>query len=566
MKFVLTFALACVISAIATAQLPSGRQDPFVPMAVSYSAELVRNRERAAADFDAIRADGFNAVRLVVSWADVEPVRGQYRLEVVDGALELASRSGLRVIVRLDAASSPAWVFNRYPDGRYVPADGAAPAATRACFDHPGVRADVEAFVTAVTAKAASHAALLAVDVGSDLDSGFCLCPHTARRFREWTKATFGEASRSPPQRTDDQTAFVAITRRDHLAWLAAAAAARGNRPLMSSSATPSLVRPPEAPVGQDDWLMARVVDRYGVVVPPSHRSGSGVSPSQLALAFDGVRSAAAANGWFVSLDDDTSAADLRLWTWAAVSRGARGVMYGDWRTGESSTGAVLSGADVRVAERAQTAAGLSRVIGRNPALFAPLRPGRAKVAIIYDPRADAARIDWARVYQAFFERNIQVDVVHLDELGSGAISGYVLVASRPSAELPAVAAGALKAYADSGGKLLTLSTRAPAVDEIVRVVEASGVTPVVRISGAGGVVETRFLESSDVLMLIGLNHSDTRQRVTMTFPPDTQEAIWQNMETGAAVNFIAGPDGPTYTYTFGARDALVLMIRKNIR
>ena len=108
MKFVLTFALACVISAIATAQLPSGRQDPFVPMAVSYSAELVRNRERAAADFDAIRADGFNAVRLVVSWADVEPVRGQYRLEVVDGALELASRSGLRVIVRLDAASSPA--------------------------------------------------------------------------------------------------------------------------------------------------------------------------------------------------------------------------------------------------------------------------------------------------------------------------------------------------------------------------------------------------------------------------------------------------------------------------
>jgi hypothetical protein len=51
-----------------------------------------------------------------------------------------------------------------------------------------------------------------------------------------------------------------------------------------------------------------------------------------------------------------------------------------------------------------------------------------------------------------------------------------------------------------------------------------------------------------------------------MTFTPDTQEAIWQNMETGAAINFVAGPEGPTYTYAFGPRDALVLMIRKSVR
>ena len=89
---------------------------------------------------------------------------------------------------------------------------------------------------------------------------------------------------------------------------------------------------------------------------------------------------------------------------------------------------------------------------------------------------------------------------------------------------------------------------------------------PDVRVAGATGVVETRFLESSDVLMLIGLNHTTTRQRVTMTFRPETQEAIWQNMESGAAVNFIAGPEGPTYTYTFAPQDALVLMIRKGIR
>jgi hypothetical protein len=37
-------------------------------------------------------------------------------------------------------------------------------------------------------------------------------------------------------------------------------------------------------------------------------------------------------------------------------------------------------------------------------------------------------------------------------------------------------------------------------------------------------------------------------------------------METGTAVNFIAGADGPTYTHTFAPKGTLVLMIRKSIR
>ena len=71
-------------------------------------------------------------------------------------------------------------------------------------------------------------------------------------------------------------------------------------------------------------------------------------------------------------------------------------------------------------------------------------------------------------------------------------------------------------------------------------------------------------MESPDVLPAY---RSELRRypaaRGTLTFTPDTQEAIWQNMETGAAINFVAGPEGPTYTYTFGPRDALVLMIRR---
>lgn len=96
--------------------------------------------------------------------------------------------------------------------------------------------------------------------------------------------------------------------------------------------------------------------------------------------------------------------------------------------------------------------------------------------------------------------------------------------------------------------------------------VAMAGVSPDVRIDGGAGSVEARFLESSDARVLIAINHADTPQKVTMTFTPDTQEAIWQNMESGAAVNFVAGPEGPTYTHAFAARDVLVLMIRKALR
>ena len=87
-----------------------------------------------------------------------------------------------------------------------------------------------------------------------------------------------------------------------------------------------------------------------------------------------------------------------------------------------------------------------------------------------------------------------------------------------------------------------------------------------VRVVGDAERFETRFLESRDALVLIALNHADTRCQVAITFGPDIPEAIWQNMLTGGAVNFVASADGPTYERTFPPKDVLVLMIRKGLR
>jgi hypothetical protein len=101
--------------------------------------------------------------------------------------------------------------------------------------------------------------------------------------------------------------------------------------------------------------------------------------------------------------------------------------------------------------------------------------------------------------------------------------------------------------------------------DLLAALTALAGVAPDVRIAGGAGVVETRILESQAAMMLIGINHAETPQKVTMTFGPDMPEAIWQNMETGGSVNFVAGPDGPTYTYSFRPRDVFVLMIKKDL-
>jgi hypothetical protein len=115
------------------------------------------------------------------------------------------------------------------------------------------------------------------------------------------------------------------------------------------------------------------------------------------------------------------------------------------------------------------------------------------------------------------------------------------------------------------------LATRSGAAaragDELIGgLVTLAGVTPEVRIEGATGLVETRYLESSDVIMFLALNHTDAAQTVTFRFTPETQEAIWQNMVSGTAVSFVATPQGPRYTHTIGPKDALVLMIRKHMR
>jgi len=87
-----------------------------------------------------------------------------------------------------------------------------------------------------------------------------------------------------------------------------------------------------------------------------------------------------------------------------------------------------------------------------------------------------------------------------------------------------------------------------------------------VRVEPASSDAFARFMESAEAVVLVAANLAPEARRITLAFAPETPEAIWQNMESGAAVNFVAGPEGPIYTRTFGPHDVVVLAIRKRYR
>jgi hypothetical protein len=89
---------------------------------------------------------------------------------------------------------------------------------------------------------------------------------------------------------------------------------------------------------------------------------------------------------------------------------------------------------------------------------------------------------------------------------------------------------------------------------------------PAIRVTGAGQPVDVHVLESSSAIVIVAVNHARAQRKATITFPPDMPEAIWQNMATGATVQFVTGPDGPAYTRAFAPQEVLVLMINTRLR
>ncbi|MBA2301533.1 MAG: beta-galactosidase [Acidobacteria bacterium] len=238
-----------------------------------------------------------------------------------------------------------------------------------------------------------------------------------------------------------------------------------------------------------------------------------------------------------------------------------------NWKEGEPTRGAyALAGTERLVAAAAEAELQVSLVVFTEPApAWAPGVPDAAAQFFAYVSKRLSLQRGVTRVvqYSPALDRPGRIKVAP----GSGPdarLAMWSAVARGERAVAFQGSDGPLSPTVLSLGETAGVITRNPSLFDPLRP-RAEGVRSIAA-EGGGAPVEIRLLESANALMIIGLNHSPSPRKATVSFLPDIPEAIWQNLETGTQVHFVMGKSGPVLEHAFAPRDALVLMIRKRLR
>jgi beta-galactosidase len=242
-----------------------------------------------------------------------------------------------------------------------------------------------------------------------------------------------------------------------------------------------------------DDWTMARQVDFYGTSLYPKHSAFVNRDVPWRAALLDFTRSFGYDQGrngfWIgelqggfgtiaVNVSPTVTPEDLRIWTWSAIARGAKGINYYAWfpmSSGYESGGFGLNQLDGTITERAKLAGSIAQVVDRHQRVLLAARPPRAEVAIVYNPLAHFVggrqratsyggaqgevigieRDSLLGVHRALFPKNVPIDYVHINHLGDGRLQQYRLVILPYPPMLPEASAAALREYVRDGGTLV---------------------------------------------------------------------------------------------------------------
>ncbi len=301
------------------------------------------------------------------------------------------------------------------------------------CRDHAGVRTADNAFYAALANRARRSPAFLGWDLWSEPhvinwanptwipNPEFCFCPHTIRRFRGWLQAKYGSLEKlneawyrrfSNWDQVEPGRMSTILSYTDYIDWKTFIADKLGedlrdryqavkqlapSTIVTSHAAGVGLFASPHHWEGQaDDWTMAGKVDFYGTSFYPKHSAFVDRDASWRAALFDFTRSFGYDGGrqgfWVgelqsgfgtiaVNVSPTVTPSDLNVWTWTALSRGAKAINYYAWypmSSGYESGGFGLNELDGSVTERAKLAGSIAQ--GRGQASIAlPRRQASAR-------------------------------------------------------------------------------------------------------------------------------------------------------------------------------------------
>ncbi len=135
--------------------------------------------------------------------------------------------------------------------------------------------------------------------------------------------------------------------------------------------------------------------------------------------------------------------------------------------SGYESNGYGMIELDGTITERAKTAGKFAEIIDQNAKYFKSLRPQKSQLALLYNRLSYMTggntygpgltiRNSYMGFYRAMFEKNIQIDFVHTDEVVSGLADQYKMIYLAYPLMLSEAVVVALRNYVQQGGILVS--------------------------------------------------------------------------------------------------------------
>jgi len=340
-------------------------------------------------------------------------------------------------------------------------------------------------------------------------DPEFCFCSYSQARFREWLKAKYHslDALNAAWYRSFENWDQVQPPRfptilsyTDYLDWRAfiedklaadlktrvdAVRSADSIHPITSHAAVPGLFTSPTDGYGEpDDWKMSASADFFGTSLYPKHsESTKPWTYFTLAAGLNFSRSAGHSLGkgfWIGELQagqgatgmriaDPVTGHDERYWMWQVVAHGARELAVYAWypmSSGFESNGYGLINLDGTLTERAQVAGQTASSIARHSAELLRATPAQAQVAILYNRLSymvggsqpslsklgNAERDSLLGLHRIFFEQNIPVDFVNVDDVTQNRLGQYKILFLPFPVMMSQDVADGVKRYVQGGG------------------------------------------------------------------------------------------------------------------
>ena len=511
------------------------------PFGTHFYREPSRPIEELKRDMRIIKKLGFNMLKLQESWSIDEKREGEIILDKIEELIEEAEKLDLYIYFGVTMEQAPAWLWRKYPDCRMVystgerhenptqyllPADG----KPGPCWDHPGARAAGARFIAELARRLGRYDNILVWNIWQEIgfwpmrsipgSLGFCYCPHTLARFREWLREKYGDLDSlnrawrtgygdweevEPPRIFSGVPSYIDwryfmddIYLARALRWKAEAFRSNDpkRRPIFSHVGSPTIGSGAE-------WRWAAEGEIFGSSCYPAwnpfHKWDAGFpirgcsipyeksikqEVEEIALRFDYVRSASGSHRqcWAAEFQGGPistslhigrvpSPEDIRRWVLTALSSGIQGLSFWNHRAEIfwlEAYGFGLLNSRGETSARAEEAGRLAQAINRYPELFHLGQVPQADVAIIINEdlwhfaqgtgNEASSHLSFTirGIYKMLWKAGIWVDFVEINETSLNDLCRYKAVILPFPLAVSDRVFDLLKNYVAKGGTLIS--------------------------------------------------------------------------------------------------------------